>query len=80
MTWRKFEDLKSMSDPERALFMGGRYSAPIARHVLADQRSVPPDHCLAQRELDQKRCRRCGLVWDVCDHEPPACPYGHERS
>lgn len=30
--------------------------------------------CQARRESDQMRCARCGLLWDVADPEPPACP------
>lgn len=29
--------------------------------------------CHARRVADQMECRRCALVWDASDPEPPAC-------
>lgn len=30
-------------------------------------------NCEARQYSDQMQCARCGLAWDVNDHEPPAC-------
>ena len=29
--------------------------------------------CEAAQYSDQMQCARCGLAWDVNDHEPPEC-------
>lgn len=29
--------------------------------------------CRAKQHSDQMRCDACGLVWDVCDPDPPNC-------
>lgn len=33
-----------------------------------------PRNCQAQRQANEMRCARCGLLWDLNDPEPPACP------
>jgi hypothetical protein len=35
---------------------------------------TPIHRCQAKRHSDQMVCHECGLVWDVNDPEPPACP------
>lgn len=36
--------------------------------------------CSAFRQLDQMRCVRCGLTWDVGDPERPACLSAHDAA
>jgi hypothetical protein len=29
--------------------------------------------CEARQYSDQMNCTKCGLIWDMNDHEPPRC-------
>jgi len=34
--------------------------------------------CEAMQEGDQLKCRRCGLYWQMNDHNPPECRTNQE--
>ena len=38
-----------------------------------------PDDCEARQQSDQMYCKRCNLLWDMNDDDPPACDLTHNE-